>query len=250
MTPEQKEIHEAEARRQERARQVNPIKQPSIAGPISERLFAALRAGTDIPEPAADDWREKAEAQRHEAAVTSIKRHWAAPLRHLQERDIERTGPRGEPWATVESNLIAKLGTGFLVALVGIRGPGKTQMGVELMKRSAEAERSCLYATAMGFFIAIKSTYGKKAESEEDVLSRYARPSLLVIDEAGRRGETDWEDRLLFELIDRRYREMRDTLLISNQGPGEFQTAIGPSLASRMVETGGIIECTWASFRI
>jgi len=55
---------------------------------------------------------------------------------------------------------------------------------------------------------------------------------------------------MLFELLNRRYNDLKDTILIANKSKAEFQDYIGPSLASRMNETGGIVECNWPSFRI
>jgi DNA replication protein DnaC len=100
------------------------------------------------------------------------------------------------------------------------------------------------------FFMEGKQSYRKDSdETEMGVLKRYRTPDLLVIDEIGKRGETTWEDTLLFELIDMRYRDMSDTLLISNQTQQEFTASLGPSLASRMKETGGVVECNWKGWR-
>ncbi len=96
----------------------------------------------------------------------------------------------------------------------------------------------------------IKSTYAKDSkESEEDVLLKFRKPDLLVLDEIGKRGETEWENRLLFELLNDRYNDVADTLLISNHKPEEFESSVGPALASRVNETGGIIDCNWESYR-
>ena len=59
----------------------------------------------------------------------------------------------------------------------------------------------------------------------------------------------DWEDRLLFELLDRRYGDMTDTLLIANSDRQTFLASVGPSLASRIQETGGTVTADWASLR-
>jgi len=60
---------------------------------------------------------------------------------------------------------------------------------------------------------------------------------------------TPWEDRMLTALVDYRYSQKRDTVLISNLKRDEFETSMGNSILSRMVEAGGIIECGWPSFR-
>ena len=71
-----------------------------------------------------------------------------------------------------------------------------------------------------------------------------------MLDELQERGETPWEDRLLTHVIDRRYAAEKDTLLITNHSKEKFLESIGESVASRLVETGGIVNCSWASYRV
>jgi len=70
-----------------------------------------------------------------------------------------------------------------------------------------------------------------------------------VIDEIGKRGDTDWENNLLFHLLDKRYQDMTDTIVLANLTAEEMAKSLGPSLSDRMSETGGLIECTWPSRR-
>jgi hypothetical protein len=152
------------------------------------------------------------------------------------------------PWADKLVELKEHVGKGSLLALIGKRGTGKTQMGVELIRRACWKGLSAKYAKAMQFFTAIKDSYSKNAP-ESSVMDAYLKARVLVIDEAQERGETAWEDRLLTHLIDCRYGDMKDTVLISNLNRREFEASIGSSILSRMSETGGIIECNWPSFR-
>lgn len=153
-------------------------------------------------------------------------------------------------WGAALNQLTERLGHGALLALVGGRGSGKTQMAVELIRRNLERRKRSLFVTATSFFMAIKATYKPEAKADEQaVMWRFQQPSLLVIDEIGKRGETEWEHNLLFELLNRRYNDLKDTVLIDNRPKAEFIAAIGESLASRMNEGGGIKECNWATFR-
>lgn len=152
------------------------------------------------------------------------------------------------PWNNCLSNLKKLIGLGVILSLIGLRGTGKSQMAVELIRKSCCDGHQALYTTAMDIFIDLRDAY-KLQESERAVLLRFQRPSLLVIDEAQERGETPWEDRMLTALIDYRYSQKRDTVLISNLKRAEFEKSMGASVISRMVEAGGIIECDWPSFR-
>lgn len=153
-------------------------------------------------------------------------------------------------WGGKFSMMEKKLGSGFLSAIVGLAGNGKTQIGVELMKVVMEKEQTAFFTTAVDFFTAIKGTYRKDStEGEADVLLRYRKPWFLVIDEFGKRSESEWEMTQLFQVINHRYGDKSDTLLIDNRNKEEFLAGVGPSIASRMLETGGIIEANWESFR-
>jgi len=166
------------------------------------------------------------------------------PERHKDLREFS-----GEGWLKIQNRLHQRLGSGFIVALVGKRGTGKTQLAVATAKAAADAGKRPFYCTAMGFYIDIKETFRDKSGTEKAVIDRYAQPSLLIIDEVQERGETPWEDRLLTHLIDRRYGAQKDTLLISNQTRENFLLSVGESIASRIIETGGVAVCDWPSYR-
>ena len=75
----------------------------------------------------------------------------------------------------------------------------------------------------------------------------YRNFPLLVIDEISKARGTEWEEQLLYELINSRYGDMTDTLLITNATTEQLKRT-GDSLLSRLQQTGGIIECNWRPF--
>lgn len=181
-------------------------------------------------------------------AVIELRSQWNAPRRHSLF-DLKQ-GQKGK-WAQKLAVLEGMAGKGYLAALVGIRGNGKTQMAVELMKHATRNLRTAHFFTAMEFFETVKTTYRQTSlESEQAVIKRFRKPALLVVDEIGKRSENDWENNLLFGILNGRYNDLTDTVLIDNRTKQEFVSTIGASLASRISETGGIIECDWPSFRI
>lgn len=221
----------------------------SCAAETFVRELNALQKAYYAQPPEARTQRIKeAEAFRQRQNDSLIKKLLAesrAPLRQWQHTNLVRDGE----WADAERKIVAKLGTGYLLALVGNRGCGKTQLAVEAMRVRVHKGQRTRYCTATEFFMEVKAAYSHETRSEKDVLNEFAKPSLLVMDEIGQRSESEWENRLLFELLNRRYNTLKDTLLISNQSVEEFSKSIGLSLISRMIETGGLIECKWSSYR-
>lgn len=167
------------------------------------------------------------------------------PKRHTRGVKIDPN----HPWVPQCEIVSRRLGAGFLLALLGDRGTGKTQMAVVVMMVGFKAQRTGLYVSAMDVFLDVRATYSNPDASERDALGRFLGPDMLVIDEIQQRGETDFEDRILAYLIDQRYGAMKDTIVIANLTPDALKDSLDPSIVDRLRETGGIIECTWPSFR-
>lgn len=171
---------------------------------------------------------------------------------NLPERQRSQNGKlkRDGKWHETMMMIKGKMPSGSTFALVGVRGAGKTQMAVSIALELAQAYIPSLYCTATEMLMRFKATYKQDAKAtEEDIVKAFRKPSLLIIDEMNKRAENEWEQRLVFEVLDKRYQDMKDTIIISNQTPVEFCASMGPSLISRINETGGVIECNWESFR-
>jgi len=199
---------------------------------------AQTRPSTPNPDPSPSSYVDPARAAQ-------LYREAKVPQRHAG-----RTQLVGAPWLAALAQLSDRLGAGFLVALCGPRGTGKTQLAESVIRVASDRGTPSRYIHIMQFLMAVKGAYGNDAErSEAAVVSEFIRPALLVIDEIQERGDTPWENRLLSYMIDRRYNSGRDTLLIANLLPDSLINSLGDSIVSRMSETGGIIECTWPSYR-
>ena len=206
------------------------------------------RQASDEEKRKRDEYLAWRDASRARELAEDLWRHSNAPKIHA-ERTLATEGPSAAAWNLKLEALTAKLGTGCTLAFVGDRGPGKTQMSVELIRRSCRAGRSARYATAMEFFLAVRDGFRKDGPSQVEVLSRYETPALLVLDEMQVRGDTRWEDQLLTHLIDTRYRARRDTILIANLTHEAFDAAVGPNITGRIIESGGVLSFDWPSFR-
>lgn len=232
---DQQLLEEAEQRRRQREVKVTPV---AIKSHLEEQ-FQKLEKAMASPKTSTID-------HERDTKIKEYIRYSNVPQRHRKHMAL-----KGDAWNSKYQDLIAKLGTGFLIALIGTRGTGKTQLGVELIRENVLNHlRLSLFTTAMDIFIEVKSTYRKSSDYDEgDIVKEFCRPRLLVIDEIQERAETAWEDRILTHLINRRYNDEKDTLLIGNITAEQFAQNIGSSILSRLNETGGIIVCDWESYR-
>ncbi|MFH0878490.1 MAG: ATP-binding protein, partial [Lentisphaerota bacterium] len=173
----------------------------------------------------------------------------------LGKRHDKRVGETCQAWLKVFSSIRSKLGNGFLYLLTGNRGTGKTQMAANLCRISIERGlanhgSSAKYVTAMQLFLSIRKTFKNDSrESEADIIERYSATPFLVIDEIQERTGTDFENRILTMIVDQRYAEQRDTLLIGNIEMADVSQVLGASVTSRLNEAGGVIVTSWPSFR-
>lgn len=152
------------------------------------------------------------------------------------------TQPVGDGhWGETVESLTERLNTGFVIILAGKRGTGKTQAAVEAIKRTCESGRRALYTTLHQLERELKGTFDDRYRTEEDVIAKHRRPSLLVIDEAGKAGTSEWLQGTFFDLVDARYGSMRDTIIITNANRSQLSSVIGDSILRRARETGGAL---------
>lgn len=167
------------------------------------------------------------------------------PARHARQTELT-----GASWSACLEAMRPKVGSGFIMALIGTRGTGKTQIACELIRENAKRGRTSRFALAMDIFLAIRASYRKDSTTDEArVVDEFCKPRLLVIDEIQERAESAFEDRILTHIINHRYNDEKDTLLIGNIKAEEFNKAMGASIVSRLNETGGLITCDWESYR-
>jgi chromosomal replication initiation ATPase DnaA len=176
--------------------------------------------------------------------IADLRRDWNAPKGNAGFIPCY-TGVWGNAWERLRAGLEKP---GRVYAILGPSSTGKTQLAVEAMRLFTAQLRRAYYLTAMEFLLRVKATYRKDSlDTEQDVVNDLRRPSLIVLDEFTKRGESDWENRLLFHVVNSRLRDGRDTIIVSNQSYPEFSAWAEPSLVARL-NRSGLIVANWAPF--
>ena len=140
-----------------------------------------------------------------------------------------------------------KRGTGLILS--GMPGTGKSHLATAILQ-SLMPERVGLYVTCMGVIRTVRGTWRKDSErSETEVLGILADAPLLVLDEIGVQYGTDGEQTILFDVLDRRYREMQPTIFLTNQDVKGMQQFIGDRTFDRLREVSKWVSFDWASYR-
>ena len=140
----------------------------------------------------------------------------------------------------------ARRGAGLILA--GMPGTGKSHLAAAVLQ--TVLTRDVRYLTCMDLIRVVRDTWRRDSErSETQVLAYLEKLDLLVIDEVGAQYGTEGEQTILFDVLDRRYREVKPTILITNQDREGFGKFIGERTFDRLKETCRWVPFDWPSHR-
>ena len=221
---------------------------PEEASHISKAIKANIQSLKIVPQKSYEEKESEDRRARWNNSIRDILKSSGLPHRHKGFKISESSNTE---WLLKFTKLEEQISNSHgMFALIGPRGTGKTQLAVSLAEsfcyRSGDTVK---YSKTMEFFMDLKTTYSDNEQSETDIITLYARPRLLVLDEMQVRSDSDWENNMLTYLIDKRYDASKSTIMISNLTDLKFKESVGPSIYDLLCEDGGIIECNWGSFR-
>jgi DNA replication protein DnaC len=140
----------------------------------------------------------------------------------------------------------AQAGRGLILS--GKPGTGKSHLAGAVLQ--SQLNRDVLYATCMDVIRMVRETWRRDSEkSERQVLAYLGGLDLLVIDEMGVQYGTDGEQTVLFDVLDRRYREVKPTILLTNQNTDGLKGYLGERTFDRLRETCRVVSFDWESYR-
>lgn len=138
---------------------------------------------------------------------------------------------------------------GSWLVFSGQPGTGKSHLAIAILQALMPAHVG-RYMTCMELFQKIRGTWRKDSEqSEQDVIAELASVPLLVIDEIGVQNGTDSEMLHLFDVLDKRYRDLMPTILLTNQNKEGFRQFVGDRVYDRMTECAKWVPFAWGSYR-
>lgn len=143
----------------------------------------------------------------------------------------------------------ARMKTGDSLIFAGRPGTGKGHLAAAVMNKLIPNHLP-IYTTCLDMIRAVRETWRKDSKhSESQVLREFEDAELLIIDEIGVQYGTDGEQTIIFDVLDRRYRQMRPTIFITNQDKAGFKAFIGERAYDRLTQTAKWVPFDWNSFR-
>ncbi|MBN6741657.1 ATP-binding protein [Acidithiobacillus sp. MC6.1] len=140
---------------------------------------------------------------------------------------------------------------GACLILCGNPGTGKNHLASAIARRVLSMGRTVLHVTAYDVIARIRQTWqrGIGNSTELEVIRGFAEADLLIIDEVGKTFGSDGERVHLFEVIDHRYRDMKPTIILSNEGVEGVEKYLGVAAFDRLCQNGELLIFDWQSYR-
>lgn len=140
---------------------------------------------------------------------------------------------------------------GGSLVLTGGTGTGKTRLACTIANTIIpEHMASVAFGTVSSVVRTVRATYGKgSTRTESEAINALLVPDLLIIDEIGASTGSEHELGLLFEIINKRYENLRPMILISNLNVDDLRKFLGQRAMDRFAECGTVLAFDWASYR-
>lgn len=133
---------------------------------------------------------------------------------------------------------------------IGNCGTGKTMLAAAIIGEMALHGRSPVYSTAIRLIRSIRDSWRDKETLEQEVMDRYIKADVLVVDELGAGRCTEDDKLILSEILCDRYSMDMPTLLISNLTAKQIkERALDERAIDRMREGGEVVRMHWKSER-
>jgi DNA replication protein DnaC len=139
---------------------------------------------------------------------------------------------------------------GSFLVLGGVTGTGKSHLALAIAQQ-VMLRGTAMYMDAMELIRRVRGTWRRGSDkSEEEMLQLLGGDiDLLVVDEVGVQRGSDDEQMILFDIFNRRYRDNRPTILLTNLDGKAFVDFMGPRIMSRLAERAKYVTFQWQDWR-
>lgn len=195
---------------------------------------------------------EEVVAKKERATQIRLKRAQFPVTKNLEQFDFKH------PEKIPQKRVVALFDLRFIenkrnVLFVGQPGLGKTHLALALGYHACQKGYATLYSTAAGIINTLNASLSDNSFLE--VMKKYLKPKLLIIDELGflpidKRGSD-----LLFQVLSARY-ETGSVVITTNRPPNEWaktfnnDTTLAAALADRILHHCEVVIIEGVSYRI
>lgn len=165
------------------------------------------------------------EAERKQRALARKIRDARIPLQYVGKTLEDYTVDRNNEIAVAYAKNALQSGRGAF--LFGERGAGKTFLAAIIAQEYVKAGKSVVFVKVPTLLDDLRATYNGWSEiREQDLLREVYEADLLVLDDFGMEKPTRFAGTTLCKIIDRRYDDMKATLITSNYSLEKVQSEL------------------------
>lgn len=139
--------------------------------------------------------------------------------------------------------------SGLGLYVYGDVGRGKTYMTACVLKELLKRNEQCLFTSFFDIYEELKECYRRKL-STKPIVEKYIGYKFLFIDDFGKERFTEWANEIVFQIINKRYNQMRPTILSSNNSLVQcIDNGLEKAVADRITQTCEKVKIVGKNFR-
>ncbi|CAB4135039.1 DnaC DNA replication protein [uncultured Caudovirales phage] len=140
---------------------------------------------------------------------------------------------------------------GTCLIITGKVGTGKTHLACAIASEVIGRGASARFIAVIDALRLVKSSYDRSSTSSEgDAIAELVKPRLLILDEVGAELGSDHSKTILFDVINKRYENIKPTIILTNLDAASLREYVGERIVDRLREGGGkMVSLDWASHR-
>ena len=133
-------------------------------------------------------------------------------------------------------DIVSNIEKGRCIVMSGGVGTGKTHLSVGILKKVIEKGGTGIFLSVADLIDDIRGTWGGKSTEK---VKLYTECDLLVLDEVGVQAGTENERQIIFSVINKRYNDVKPSILLTNLDPSAFKSYVGQRVFDRLKENDG-----------
>jgi DNA replication protein DnaC len=141
----------------------------------------------------------------------------------------------------------------LITLFIGYCGTGKTHLAAATINSLLKIKKIKYFIFA-DLLVEIRNTYAGNNDSEYEILKRINKTDLIILDEIGLEKQSDFTNRILYQIVNTRINFNKPTILISNMEISLFASLIkkiDERLYSRLFAVQNyVFSFTWDDYRL
>ncbi len=135
-------------------------------------------------------------------------------------------------------NLVDNMNQGRCIVMAGNPGTGKTHLSIGIARKVIEQRGTAVYLTVSDLILRVRDSWGTGQTTT--LIDGFAEVDLLILDEVGVQAGSDNERNIVFDVINKRYAEMKPTIVLTNLNRDGCIRFLGQRVWDRLTENGGM----------